>query len=44
MAKAPAGPTPKVITEEIPPDYATLPEAERLAIARRLARRRPGGD
>jgi len=38
MADVPAGPAPKVITEAIPPDYRSLPEAERLAIARRLAK------
>lgn len=27
-----------VVTEAVPPDYVSLPEAERLSIARRLAR------
>jgi hypothetical protein len=30
--------TPKIITERIPPDYRSLPEAERLEIARKPAR------
>jgi hypothetical protein len=30
--------TPKVVTEQIPPDYRNLPEAERKKIALRLAR------
>jgi hypothetical protein len=37
------GKTPKAVTEQIPPDYATLPEAERLAIALRLARQLRAG-
>jgi len=34
----PAGRTRKVVSEEIPPGYHELPEAERKKIARRLAR------
>lgn len=30
-------PIPKVITEQVPPDYPDLPEAGRLAVARQLA-------
>ena len=37
------GKTPKAVTEQIPPDYATLPEAERQAIALRLARQLRAG-
>lgn len=30
-------PTPKVITGPVPPDYADMPEDERLTVAARLA-------
>ena len=30
-------PTPKVITGPVPPDYANMPEDERLTVAARLA-------
>ncbi len=38
MAKAPAGKTPKAITEAVPENYPDMPEAERKEIALRLAR------